>query len=150
MKTHLIICIALSIITLIACDKDKFQTKPNIEIKSLSTKEVPAQNGIMNIRLTFTDKEGDIGRGVLTYIRVRTNGTPIPDPNNNDKIDTIRTPVPDFPAKNTGEMDVYFDYNFMNEDPIRNDTMYFKFTVMDLDGNSSDTISSPLVVARQI
>ena len=150
MKAHLIICMGLSIMVLTSCDKDKFQTKPTIEIKSISTKEVPAQNGTMNIRLNFTDKEGDLGKGILTYIRIRTNGTPIPNPNNNDKIDTIRTPVPDFPSKNNGELDVLFDYNFMDEDPFRNDTMYFKFTVQDRGGNNSDTISTPLVVARQI
>ncbi|HEY0732503.1 MAG TPA: hypothetical protein VGD33_08795, partial [Chitinophagaceae bacterium] len=67
-----------------------------------------------------------------------------------DKIDTIRTPIPEFPAKNKGEIDILFDYNFMDEDPNRNDTMFFKITVMDLGGNSSDTISTPLVVARQL
>ena len=150
MKTHLIICMGLSIMVLASCDKDKFQTKPSIEIKSISTKEVPAQNGTMNIRLNYTDKEGDLGKGILTYIRIRTNGTPIPNPNNNDKIDTVRTPIPDFPSKNSGELDILFDYNFMDEDPFRNDTMYFKITVQDRGGNNSDTISTPSVVARQI
>ena len=150
MKTHLIICMGLSIMVLASCDKDKFQTKPSIEIKSLSTKEVPAQNGTMNIRLNYTDKEGDLGKGILTYIRIRTNGTPIPNPNNNDKIDTVRTPIPDFPSKNNGELDILFNYNFMDEDPFRNDTMYFKITVQDRGGNNSDTISTPSVVARQI
>ena len=150
MKTHLIICMGLSIMVLASCDKDKFQTKPSIEIKSISTKEVPAQNGTMNIRLNYTDKEGDLGKGILTYIRIRTNGTPIPNPNNNDKIDTVRTPIPDFPSKNNGELDILFDYNFMDEDPFRNDTMYFKITVQDRGGNNSDTISTPAVVARQI
>ena len=150
MKTHLIICMGLSIMVLASCDKDKFQTKPSIEIKSLSTKEVPAQNGTMHVRLNYTDKEGDLGKGILTYIRIRTNGTPIPNPNNNDKIDTVRTPIPDFPSKNNGELDILFDYNFMDEDPFRNDTMYFKITVQDRGGNNSDTISTPAVVARQI
>ena len=150
MKTYLIICMGLSIMVLASCDKDKFQTKPSIEIKSLSTKEVPAQNGTMNIRLNYTDKEGDLGKGILTYIRIRTNGTPIPNPNNNDKIDTVRTPIPDFPSKNNGELDILFNYNFMDEDPFRNDTMYFKITVQDRGGNNSDTISTPSVVARQI
>jgi hypothetical protein len=150
MKTSLKLLPVAALVVLIACSKDKFQTKPSIEVKSLSTKEVPAPNGTMNLRLTFTDKEGDLGNGVLTYIRVRTNVTPIPNPGTYDKIDTIRTPIPEFPAKNKGEIDILFDYNFMDEDPNRNDTMFFKITVMDLGGNSSDTISTPLVVARQL
>jgi len=40
-------------------------------------------------------------------------------------------------------------YNFMDEDPNRNDTMFFKITVRDLGGHQSDTISSKSVVARQ-
>jgi hypothetical protein len=150
MKTRLFLCLVLAGLIFLACNKDKFQTKPTIEVKSLSTKEVPAPNGTMDVRLTFTDKEGDLGTGILTYIRVRTNGTPIPNPGTYDKIDTIRTPIPDFPVKNKGEIDIHFDYNFMDEDPNRNDTMFFKITVMDLEGNTSDTISTPLVVARQI
>ena len=150
MKTRLIFLSFFTAVLMLACGKDKFETKPTIEIKSLSTKEVPAPNGTMNLRLEFTDKEGDLGTGTLTYIRIRTNGTPIPNPGNNDKIDTIRTFIPNFPAKTKGEMDIQFDYNFMDEDPGRNDTMYFKITVQDVAGNNSDTISTPLVVARQL
>lgn len=150
MKTSLQLLPVLALIVLVACDKGKGQSKPTIEVKSLSTKEVPAPNGTMDVRLTFTDKEGDLGTGVLTYIRVRTNVTPIPNPGTYDKIDTIRVPVPDFPAKSKGEIDIHFDYNFMDEDPNRNDTMFFRITVQDVEGNNSDTISTPLVVARQI
>jgi hypothetical protein len=149
MKTTLLFLFAVTVL-LIACDKDKFQTKPKIEIKSLSTKEIPAPNGVMTLRLEFTDKEGDLGNGGLTYIRIRTNSTPIPNPGNNDKIDTIRTFIPNFPAKNKGELDITFDYNFLDEDPGRNDSMYFKISVQDLAGNNSDTISTPIIVARQL
>ena len=150
MKTSLILLTAFSALVFVACDKDKFQTKPTIEVKSLSTDEINAPNGTMNLRLTFTDKEGDLGNGVLTYIRVRTNSTPIPDPGTFDKIDTIRTAIPEFPQKNKGEIDILFDYNFLDEDPNRNDSMFFRITVTDLAGNASDTIATPIVVARQL
>lgn len=150
MKMKAVIITVFAAAALTSCGKDKFQTRPTIEIKSISSKEVPVPNGTMNIRLTFTDKEGDLGNGTLTYIRVRTNGTPIPDPGTYDKVDTIRVPVPEFPDKSKGEMDIFIDYNFMDEDPNRNDTMFFKFTVKDRGQNDSDTISSEPVVARQI
>ena len=151
MKTRLLLFLVIATaVTIFACNKDKFQTKPTIEVKALSTKEVPAPNGTMNLRLTFTDKEGDLGNGVLTYIRVRTNSTPIPNPGTYDKIDTIRTNLPEFPSKTKGEIDIHFDYNYLDEDPNRNDSMFFKITVQDTGGNNSDTISTPVVVARQI
>ena len=141
--------VIVATVVLLACNKDKFQTKPTIELKSISSDEVPP-GGITTIRLKYTDKEGDLGDGTLTYIRIRTNGTPIPDPNNNDKVDTVRTPIPEFPPEDRGEIDLKLDYNFLNEDPGRNDTMFFKLSVLDQAGNSSDTLTTSLIVARQI
>jgi len=71
-----------------ACHKDKFQTKPTISVKEINTTDVPAPDGTLRITLECTDKEGDEGGGQLTYVRVRTNSTAIPDPTNNDKADT--------------------------------------------------------------
>lgn len=135
-------------IVLAACGKDKFESKPLLEIKDYNA-EVISPNEVLNIRLTYYDKEGDLGTGEFTYIRVRTNGTPIPNPGVNDKADTVRSQVPEFPAKNTGELTINIPYAFMDEDPNRNDTMYFKIAVVDLKGNKSDTISTPLFVARK-
>ena len=64
MKTHLIICIALSVITLIACDKDKFQTKPTISIKSMTGDYIPL-NASLGITLECTDKEGDVQDSII-------------------------------------------------------------------------------------
>lgn len=131
----------------LSCNKDKFQTKPTLKLKSLSDKEIPP-NGTLTIRLEYTDKEGDLGNGELTYIRIRTNGTPIPP--GNDLVDTIRALLPDYPKKDRGEINIPYSYNLMNEDPVRNDSMYFRITVRDLGGNQSDTITTAIVVARQI
>ena len=140
---------SILVISLLSCDKDSFETKPTLEYKSANTDIVP-QNSDLRVTLDYTDKEGDLGNGVLTYIRVRTNSTPIPDPGTFDKIDTIRTAIPEFPQKNKGEIDILFDYNFLDEDPNRNDSMFFRITVTDLAGNASDTIATPIVVARQL
>ena len=134
------------VILLVACGKDKFQTTPKIEVKSLSSKEI-RQGEILTIRLNYFDKEGDLSKGLLTYIRVRTNKTPIPNPGANDKADTIPIQLPEVPVKNTGEISLTFDYNFLDEDPGRNDTMFFKFTVQDTEGNKSDTISTQPITA---
>jgi hypothetical protein len=136
-------------ILLIACGKDKFQTKPLIEIDNYNSKEI-TQGEKLEIRIKYFDKEGDLDDGQLTYIRVRTNGTPIPNPGANDKVDTITTALPSFPPKNTGEINLRVDYGFMDEDPGRNDTMFFRIMVIDKEGNKSDTINTQQVVARQI
>lgn len=148
MKTQRVIATIL-LITILACNKDKFQTKPGIEIKSLNTLEVPAPAGNLEIRMEYTDKEGDLGDGTLTYIRIRTNTLGIPNPTINDKVDTVKSAIPEFPNTTKGDLFLNIPYNFMDEDPGRNDTMYFKITVSDIKNNSSDTISTATVVARQ-
>jgi hypothetical protein len=143
------LCLILTVCVLTACHKDKFQTKPTISIKDINNTEVPAPDGVLRITLECTDKEGDEGNGLLTYIRVRTNVTPIPDPTNNDKADTAYATVPDFPTKDKVEMTLDIPYSFLDEDPNLNDTMYFKLTLRDRGNNQSDTISTQQIVAKQ-
>jgi len=136
-------------ILMAACGKDKFETKPLLEIKDYSSKEI-SPGETLHLRIDYFDKEGDLSEALLTYIRVRTNATPIPNPNANDKVDTITTVLPSFPVKSTGEITLKFDYNFMDEDPGRNDTMFFRIMVIDKAGNKSDTVSTQKVTARQL
>lgn len=149
----LLVLVAFTAIFLIACDKNKFESKPKLEIKSINADEIfPGQT--LRVTLEYFDKEGDLSEGVLTYIRVRTNSTPIPNPTQNDKPDTVWTVLPEFPKKSQAEIVQTITYNFMDEnnDPIhpgRNDTMYFRFTVLDNEGNQSDTVETKLVTAVQ-
>jgi hypothetical protein len=143
------IVVALLIIFLLACTKNKFQTTPTISVKDINSTEVHAPDGILKITLEVTDKEGDAGGGDLTYIRVRTNSTPIPDPVNNDKADTAQATVPSYPKTDKVEMVLTIPYSFLDEDPGRNDTMYFKLTLMDSQNHQSDTITTKSIVAVQ-
>jgi hypothetical protein len=140
---------ALLIIVLYACSKNKFETTPTIRVKDINSTEVNAPDGILKITLEVTDKEGDAAGGQLTYIRVRTNGTPIPDPANNDKTDTASVPVPSYPKTDKVEMVLTVPYSFLDEDPVRNDTMYFRLTLMDSQNHQSDTITTKSIVAVQ-
>ena len=141
--------VILTVCALTACHKDKFQTKPTISVKEINNTDVPSPDGMLRITLECTDKEGDEGNGLVTYIRVRTNSTAIPDPNNNDKPDTAVATVPDFPSKDKVEMTLDIPYSFLDEDPGLNDTMYFKLTLTDRGNNQSDTISTVPIVAKQ-
>ena len=102
------------------------------------------------ISLNYKDKEGDLGGGLITYIRERLNIKPITDPASNDKADTTRSILPDFPKTTSGEIELKIDNAFMSEDPFDNDTMNFKIFVTDVAGNSSDTLSVGPVVDHQL
>ena len=142
------LCIISLLFLLAACSKDKFQTKPTISVKDINNTDIPP-GGTLRITLECTDKEGDEGQGLMTYIRVRTNSTSIPDPTNNDKADTAFATVPDFPTKDKVEMTLDIPYSFLDEDPNLNDTMFFKLTLRDRGNNQSDTISTVPIVAKQ-
>jgi len=147
-RTIFALCIISTVLIIAACHKDKFQTKPTISVKDINNTDIPP-GGTLRITLECTDKEGDEGQGLMTYIRVRTNSTSIPDPTNNDKADTAFATVPDFPTKDKVEMTLDIPYSFLDEDPNLNDTMFFKLTLRDRGNNQSDTISTVPIVAKQ-
>ena len=146
LKRYLPLIIVVS--GIVACGKDKLNTRPSIEIKNINTTEVlPGQELIIN--LNYTDKEGDLGGGLLTYIRNRLNIKPIPDAPSNDKADTIIRPLPNFPKTTSGEIELRIPGLFMSEDPFENDTMFFKIFVADAGGNVSDTLNTGTIVEKQ-
>jgi hypothetical protein len=155
LKRYLPFLLLLSVI--VSCSKDKPNTKPSLKFKSINGNEFFPGSQV-NIALEFTDKEGDLGNGKLTYIRERTNLKPITDPASNDKADSINTVLPEFPNTTSGEINLLIDYNFLDEDPLPandsanaslyNDTMVFKIFVTDVQGNMSDTIISPQIIQR--
>lgn len=147
MKLIPVLAIVSLTVLLATCGKDKFETKPRIEIKDYSSESIAPGEQLL-VRVTYYDKEGDLSKGLFTYKRYRTNGTPIPNPNDNDKADSISVLIPEFPKKNTGELVLTLEYDFMDEDPGRNDSMYFKLAVRDTEGNGSDTITTKVLVAR--
>ena len=130
-------------VLLLACGKDKFETKPRLEIKDYSTKELFAGQDL-RIRLNFFDKEGDLSEAPVFGEIVRLNLFPLgPD---QDKVDTFQTVLPEFPSKDNGEISFQLSYGFLKESTIENDTLVFRFAVTDLAGNKSDTITSDKVV----
>ena len=65
MKLALIIPVfIITAIVLSACQKNKFQTRPQIKIKDINGNVVPP-GGVLIIRLEYTDKEGDLGQDTL-------------------------------------------------------------------------------------
>ena len=143
MKQYFVLCLLLS--TLVGCDKDKFETKPQLTLKSTNYTNVP-YNGNLVVTLEFTDKEGDINDS-LFVIRERIN--------RRGQLKTAPSPfkIPDFPSRNQGEIQVNFDFQFElisglssiripGTNPSRNesDSLILKFVARDKEGNLSDTV----------
>lgn len=128
---------------IIACGKDKFETKPKLEIKDYSSKEL-VKGEVLTIRMNYFDKEGDLNGAPVIGIIKRTNLIPLPTAQ--DKVDTFRNNLPNFPSKENGEISFQLPYDFLKESQTENDTLVFRFSVADLAGNKSDTITSDTVV----
>ncbi|MCG2616922.1 hypothetical protein LZZ85_21675 [Terrimonas sp. NA20] len=147
MKAVPAILVSSAIVVLFACSKDKFETKPRLEIKDYNTRDI-SSGGELVIRLNYFDKEGDLGQAAFTAIRVRTNALSLPP--TQEKADTFRYPLPEFPDKDNGEITFRMPYDFLRESisPLINDSMIFRFAVVDRAGNASDTLDSEPIIVR--
>jgi len=143
MKTLPAIFIISLATLLIACGKDKFETKPRLEIKDYSSKEI-FQGDVMTIRLNYFDKEGDLSEAPMIGILTRINLFPLAQ--GEDKVDTFRNNLPEYPEKDNGEITFQLPYDFLKESTLENDTLIFRFAVTDKAGNNSDTITSDQIV----
>lgn len=146
MKTFCAIAICLSAILFAACSKDKFETKPKIEFAEYD--KIIAPNGILNFRLTYYDKEGDLDGGSLVALRVRLNNNP-PIAPSQYKPELYTYTLPAFPSKDKAELSFQLPHSSLDESPTLNDTMLFKIVVTDRAGNESDTLVSDKIVALQ-
>ena len=71
---------------LIACGKDKYETKPLLEIKDYNSKEIfPGTQ--LAIRINYFDKEGDLSQAPVIAI-LRTAQYFSPSAPGQDKVDT--------------------------------------------------------------
>ncbi|MFZ1264201.1 MAG: hypothetical protein WAT34_11905 [Chitinophagaceae bacterium] len=154
MKLSLFVFTAF-VVAVLACNKDKFLTKPTIKIKSINSDFIPL-NGTLLLSLECTDKEGDVRDSVI-IIKQRQNLRVRPTIR-----DTIRFPFPVFPVNTRTEIQVSLDYQNIlsasnppfipgSNPPQRElDTLILRLAVRDKAGNTSDTINSPrIIVFRQ-
>ena len=145
MKRFPVLWTALLSVTIAACSKDKFETKPSLEIADYNTRDI-FQGGQLEVVMNYTDKEGDLNEALLTAIIRRQNLIPILDPNQ-DKADSLSYVLPDFPPRDKGEITFRLGFNFLKESLVENDTILIRFTVTDRENNTSDSIlTEPIVI----
>ena len=145
------------LVTIAACSKDKFETKPSLKLKSQS-RIVPADNeAIFSVTLEYTDKEGDLYgprdssvyyQAVLLNVRSVIGGPNYPP---------AYASLPEFPDKRSGEIEIRMDrfayykqiQNNQGGDDF-NDTLVFSIVIKDKAGNLSDTVTTePIVLLGQ-
>ena len=142
--------IFLFVLFLAACDKGKFQTKPTLELKSMSGNVVPV-DGQLLLEFDYTDKEGDVDNSIFVK-KVRLNKQQVPTIR-----DEFDLPVPEFPQNTQGTIQVLMDNaGFLASainppnDPVSGkpqpDTLLLKFVLKDRAGNTSDTVTTGQVI----
>ena len=82
-----VIFLAFLLIFMMACNKDKLETKPSIKINSVSSNFIP-NGGNLSVSMEFADKEGDISNSLFVQ-KIRTNIRVVPTIR-----DTFSLPVP--------------------------------------------------------
>ncbi|MEJ7766625.1 MAG: hypothetical protein WKF89_02355 [Chitinophagaceae bacterium] len=146
----LILYIALVLLVATACSKDKFNTKPSLKLKSISS-YTAGPSGSITFQFDFTDKEGDISN-LLNVRKLRMNRRAT-----TTLRDSFALAVPDFPKKPIGIIKVTMDYqNYLvsavnppaagNPPRPENDTLVFKFSLKDKANNVSDTVTTERIV----
>jgi hypothetical protein len=144
--------LVLIVTLIVACGKDKFETKPTIEIKSISPNPVPINSSLV-IELDYTDKEGDIADSLFVR-KIRINQKKVAS----TLRDSFYLPLPgDAPEKNKGTIKLTLDYqgyviSASNPGAPPNaapDSIIFRFALRDKAKNTSDTVESNLVVVKR-
>lgn len=97
---------------LVACQKNKFETKPQVKIKSISPAEV-SQGDVITMKGQVTDKEGDLDSIYIVY-KWYDGTTAV-------KHDTLRYGLDYFgivSGLKDGEINVHFGYGVLGSYPI--------------------------------
>ena len=133
---------------LMACNKDKFQTVPQIQFLSLNPTAWSRANTNLDagpkLSIRLTDAEGDFGGSgnLRSYIYLRDTASSI------NRIDSFA--FPDIPVTNQKNMDIQLDFRMI--DVLRPasitgfDTFYFQVYVKDFANNKSNVLAVPPIV----
>ena len=131
-----------------ACNKDKYTTKPQLEFKKINGNVFP-KNSELKMVLNVTDKEGDLTDTLFIYKL-----------NKNCMKDTLKLfyKMPTFPTNTNLQTELLVNYTYgingiypsitlsSKCNGNQNDTCTFKFIIKDKAGNKSDSVVSPQLV----
>jgi hypothetical protein len=151
MNRILFFAIVFCLVAFAACSKDQFQTKPQISVKSLNGNVVPLQ-GVLKVTFDFTDKEGDLGKGIFFYQpKLLNKRRPIANSDAPYVVDSSNL-IPEFPDKNKGELELRLTYENLYREVQQNgltdlnDTIVVRAWIKDRAGNKSDTVTTGSII----
>jgi hypothetical protein len=140
-----IVSFSAIVLLLVACDKGKFETKPQLTLKSINNTEIRF-GAPLQIVLEFTDKEGDVS-DTLAFYTARLNASdPFTAPPSIQRAGFAECNKRRIEMKLEYQTDVIFNIfpiRIPGSNPERNekDTMRYKIVVHDKGGNTSDTVT---------
>ena len=138
----------------VSCSKDKVETKPSINVKSLSSKLIPV-NGDLSINLEFRDKEADLESIFVQKIRQNVRKT-------TTIRDTFSLSVADFPKKTDGDIEMRLFYQLQlisaerapanpnSSTGFESDSIVIRLALRDKAKNVSDTVTTEQIVVQRI
>ena len=147
MKRIIIFCALTTVI--FACDKDKFKSEPQVEIKSFSPNEV-RKGQLITLRAIVRDKEGDTKDSVFLVRKVFTGALV--------KVDTLRYTLREFgsPFKSEIELNAIFSYGELRDgfifQNLENSDKEFAvgIIVRDTSGHKSPYVESNKIVLKKL
>ena len=144
----LVLYSTLALLLFVACSKDKYQTTPTIEIKSIEPTTVGINTPLI-VELEYTDKEGDIQDSIFVK-KIRINQKEL-----KTLRDSFAPQLPgDAPEKPKGTIKLTLDYNNYvtsaenpgNPPNAAPDSLIFRFILQDKGKHRSDSVESGLIV----
>jgi hypothetical protein len=134
--------IGLVVLFLISCGKDKFESKPQLTLKSVSSTTVPV-GGNLQVIMRLTDLEGDFSDTI--WVQKLTVDCP-----SSNFIDSQLYRIPgDVPRSKDfdGDITVTFFYALgLQPQCTKPDTAVFSFWMKDAGNHISDTVRTPPII----
>lgn len=136
---------------LIACNKDKFKTEPQVKVKSISPSSYISRSDVFTIKAEYTDEEGDLD-SVLVVYKWYNGSTPVRPLNPSNIRDTFRFSWEqlNLPVKTReAQLQVQYEYftsNLLNQNVVsfsdvptlRDTTATFGLILIDKAGHRSN------------
>ena len=154
MKAKVLI-VAVSVMIMAACSKDKFSTKPKLTFESINANEFATGQDI-SIKLKLTDKEGDFSDDESNpgfkkpYLFVKRFSYLC----SQQDTTVSNYPIPAFTSRKDLDANLIINFTYGINDgqypyfgrtdcaAQKNDSTYLKFWIKDEAGNVSDTINT--------
>ncbi len=138
MKAKILI-VAVSVMMMIACSKDKYETKPKLTFTKVNGESF-YQGSNLQFSFEVTDKEGDIQDTMWLEKISYTCGA--------DGYILSGNQVPDFTSRKDLLAEINIDLIYGSDFggcTGRTDSCYFRFWIKDKAGHVSDTVESPTI-----